>query len=334
MRPRNALALAALVTAATTTVPVVPDTAPAAQAAAPAQAPAPACGAVGAPAFPLATRIHGGPVEYPAGGGFRTWQLDLVNTTTEPCRDIHPVLVFTDRERVLSPAQIRAEFYDAAARVWRPVVFEGTDQAESVGVFASGSLSPVSPVSPMRPVRPAVPSGPASPASPLGPTSTTGIKDRLDPTPTPGLTTVPDVTSPPVPDFPGFAVPAGGTLTVPVRLAFRADATPDEVVVNAAVVQRRGDDGDWIGESGDYRLTIVPADPDADPDPDPVGPSPRPSVPARPTVPGTAPTPVFPELARTGQDSALRYAATAAALLTTGAVLVLRFRARRRRRPA
>ncbi|MFG3345567.1 hypothetical protein ACGF1Z_10960 [Streptomyces sp. NPDC048018] len=354
MRPRNALALAALVTAATTTVPVVPDTAPAAQAAAPAQAPAPSCGAADAPAFPLATRIHDGPAEYPAGGGFRTWWLDLVNTTKEPCRDIHPVLVFTDRDRVLSPAQIRAEFYDADARIWRPVVFEGTDRAESVGVFSSGPTGPASSAgsaspasspssagttSPHRPTDPTSPPSPTGPTTPLstispaGPTSTAGVKDRLDPAPTPGLGIVPEATASSVPDFPGFAVPAGRTLTVPVRLAFRADTAPDEVVVNAAVVQRRGDDGDWVGESGDYRITIVPADPAAEPDPlpDPVGPSPHPSVPVRPTAPGTAPTPFFPELARTGQDTVLRHTATAAALLTTGVVLVLRYRGRRRR---
>ncbi|MBT2443199.1 hypothetical protein J7E93_24515 [Streptomyces sp. ISL-36] len=58
--------------------------------------------------------------------------------------------------------------------------------------------------------------------------------------------------------FPGFEVPAGGTLTIPVRLAFRADAAPNEVVAGAAIVQRQGDDGDWVGESRDYRLRIGP----------------------------------------------------------------------------
>ncbi|MET7927355.1 hypothetical protein ABZT43_25820, partial [Streptomyces sp. NPDC005349] len=32
--------------------------------------------------------------------------------------------------------------------------------------------------------------------------------------------------------------------------AFTSDARPNSVVANAAVVQRRGDDGDWVGQSG------------------------------------------------------------------------------------
>ncbi|MFJ9829466.1 hypothetical protein ACIRSU_34575 [Streptomyces sp. NPDC101160] len=303
MRPRNALALAATTAAATTAVALL--VAPADQAQAAAVAVAPACGAVNAPDFPLATRIHGGPDAYPAGGAFRTWNLDLTNTTAQACRDIHPVLVLTDRDRALLPTQIRAEFYDAEARVWRPVAFESTDQAESVGVFDA---------------------------------SRTG----LDGTPA----------------FPGFEVPAGRTLTVPVRLSFSADAEPDEVVVNAAVVQKRGDDGDWVGESGDYRLTIGPADPhdetfptvpSADPTPTPTSaptptraPVPSSSAgPASPADPGTGKgtgitpgltgLPGLPELAHTGRQHALRLAPFSAALLATGAGLMLLARRRRTR---
>ncbi|MGW4161264.1 hypothetical protein [Streptomyces sp. NPDC004788] len=292
LRPRNALALAATTAAATTAVALL--VAPATQAQAAAVAVAPACGAVNAPDFPLATRIHGGPDAYPAGGAFRTWNLDLTNTTARACRDIHPVLVLTDRDRALLPTQIRAEFYDAEARVWRPVAFESTDQAESVGVFDA---------------------------------SRTG----LDGTPA----------------FPGFAVPAGRTLTVPVRLSFSADTAPDEVVVNAAVVQKRGDDGDWVGESGDYRLTIGPADPHDETfptvpraDPTPTG-APRPSSSAGPadpgtgkgtgTTPGLTGLPGLPELAHTGRQYALRLAPVSAALLATGAALVLLARRRRTR---
>ncbi|MGW5424324.1 hypothetical protein [Streptomyces sp. NPDC003943] len=296
LRPRNALALAATTAAATTAVALL--VAPAAQAQA-AVAVAPACGAVNAPDFPLATRIHGGPDAYPAGGAFRTWNLDLTNTTAQACRDIHPVLVLTDRDRALRPTQIRAEFYDAEARVWRPVAFESTDQAESVGVFDA---------------------------------SRTG----LDGTPA----------------FPGFAVPAGRTLTVPVRLSFSADTAPDEVVVNAAVVQKRGDDGDWVGESGDYLLTIGPVDPhdetfptvpDAEPTPaatptrtpaPPRAPDPSSSAgPAAPADPGTTPgLPGRPELAHTGREAALRLAPVSAALLATGAALTLLARRHRTRR--
>jgi hypothetical protein len=57
--------------------------------------------------------------------------------------------------------------------------------------------------------------------------------------------------------FPGFAVPAGKTVTVRVRLAIGADIPSNEVTVNAAIVQRQGDDGDWVGESGDYRFAVV-----------------------------------------------------------------------------
>ncbi|MEU8619280.1 hypothetical protein [Streptomyces sp. NPDC048623] len=291
-RPSStALALAALGTAAGLSVAAPAPAAPAAPAPV-----APACGAVGGKEFPLATRIHGGPVEYPAGGELRTWSLDLTNTTAAPCRDVHPILVLTDRDRVLRPGQIRAEFYDAEARIWRPVAFESTDQAENVGVFEG----------PVAPVASAAPVAPVAPTNPI----------------------------PAVPAFAGFAVPAGRTLTVPVRLAFGADAPPDEVTVNAAVVQKRGDDGDWVGESGEYRLTIGPAETEPDPDRDPRA---EPQADPRPT--GTAPAapalPADPELASTGRkDSALRLAPVAAALLTTGAAAVLfTRRARRSRRP-
>ncbi|MFD9795817.1 hypothetical protein ACFWXK_33240 [Streptomyces sp. NPDC059070] len=61
--------------------------------------------------------------------------------------------------------------------------------------------------------------------------------------------------------FPGFVIGAGRTLTVRVRLGFTADTRPNQVTVNAAVVQRRGDDGRWVGESGGYRFGIVPEAP-------------------------------------------------------------------------
>ncbi|MDW8811031.1 cell wall protein [Streptomyces scabiei] len=57
---------------------------------------------------------------------------------------------------------------------------------------------------------------------------------------------------------PGFTVPPGRTLTVRVRLALTSDATvPNDVVANAAVVERRGDDSEWVGESNDYRFRIT-----------------------------------------------------------------------------
>ncbi|MER8231961.1 hypothetical protein [Streptomyces sp. NPDC094049] len=93
--------------------------------------------------------------------------------------------------------------------------------------------------------------------------------------------------------FGGFAVPAGGTLTVPVRLAFRAGTAPEEVVVSAAVVQRRGADGDWVGESGDYRLTIGPGGPDGAAEPD--APT-APDAPATPPADASTDAPVDPSV--------------------------------------
>ncbi|MFD3530618.1 hypothetical protein [Streptomyces sp. NPDC058664] len=284
--PRLASAAPALAVVATT-----PAAAPRAPAPDP---PTPTCGTPSGPAFPLDTRLHGGPADYPAGGPPQEWKLDLTNTTAAPCSGIHPVLVLTDRERALRPEQIRFEFYDAGSARWRPVAFEVTEEAENVGAFTG---------------------------------------------------------------FGGFAVPAGQTLTVPVRLAFRAGTVPDEVVVNAAVVQRRGADGDWVGESGDYRLTVGPAGSEtpaesAEPaEPvvpaEPTGPvvpaepgEPSVSAPAAPSrPPGTVPRPpgftadprdpgAHPpgrELASTGRESeayAQRLAPLAAALVLLGAVLV------------
>ncbi|MFD3545888.1 hypothetical protein ACFWUW_09765 [Streptomyces sp. NPDC058655] len=57
--------------------------------------------------------------------------------------------------------------------------------------------------------------------------------------------------------FPGFTVAAGGSLTVKVALAFAPDTPAGEVVADAALVQRKGDDGDWIGEAGGYRFSVV-----------------------------------------------------------------------------
>ncbi|MDX3064962.1 MULTISPECIES: hypothetical protein [Streptomyces] len=64
-------------------------------------------------------------------------------------------------------------------------------------------------------------------------------------------------------DFPGFTVPAEHTVTVRIRMAFTSDTPPGPVTANAAIVQRmsgpeqRGGDGDWVGESADYRFTVV-----------------------------------------------------------------------------
>ncbi|MEV8402520.1 hypothetical protein [Streptomyces niveus] len=67
--------------------------------------------------------------------------------------------------------------------------------------------------------------------------------------------------------FPGFAVPGRQTVTVRARLAFTDAAGANKVVANAATVQRRGGDGDWVGESNDYRFSVGGGGRDgADPD--------------------------------------------------------------------
>ncbi|MBK3582103.1 hypothetical protein JHN63_51935, partial [Streptomyces sp. MBT65] len=69
--------------------------------------------------------------------------------------------------------------------------------------------------------------------------------------------------------FPGFTVDPGKTLTVKVRLALAPDTVANEITADAAVVQRHADDGDWIGQSNDYRFDVQaaapvdPADPEA-----------------------------------------------------------------------
>ncbi|MGY1582840.1 hypothetical protein [Streptomyces sp. MN13] len=159
----------------------------------------PACVAPDAKAFPLTTRIHGGPGTYVAGGGYATWYLDLTNTTDRACTGIHPVVVLVDEKRALTPAQPRLEFFDVPGDASRegqphPVRFEATDRDELVGAFDDG--------------------------------------------------------------FPGFTVAPDETLTVKVRLALTSDAVPNRVTAAAAVVQRRADDGDWVGQSNEYRFTI------------------------------------------------------------------------------
>ncbi|MBP2050260.1 hypothetical protein J2Z21_003199 [Streptomyces griseochromogenes] len=147
----------------------------------------------GGRAFPLATRIRGGPTSYEAGGGYGTWYIDLTNTTRRTCAGIHPVVVLVDGKRGLKPSQAELDFYDGSRA--HAVTFETTDEQELVGVL-----------------------------------DTKG--------------------------FDGFTVAPGRTVSVKVRLAVAMDAASDQVTANAAVVQRRGEDGDWVGQSNDYRFGI------------------------------------------------------------------------------
>ncbi|MFE9643555.1 hypothetical protein ACFYO0_05250 [Streptomyces sp. NPDC006365] len=154
--------------------------------------------------------------------------------------------------------------------------------------------------------------------------------------------------------FPGFSMGAGKTLSVRVRFAVAEDAVPNDVVANAAVVQRHddGDDGDWVGQSNDYRFRIVeegapqvpedpsqlPHDPQESPNPR-ESPNPQASPNPQKSPSGTAPEPVpekglpFPdELAGTGPASRRGLLGTAAGgLLLIGAGVGVMLMARRRR---
>ncbi|MGW0841501.1 cell wall protein [Streptomyces sp. NPDC002787] len=161
----------------------------------------PTCAGADSGDFPIRTHIRGGPATYVAGGGFHTWALELTNTTSRTCGNIHPVVVLVDTARTLRRTQPQLEFYeDAEGTTSRPVTFERTDSDELVGVLGGDGAG--------------------------------------------GGT--------------GFTVPPGRTLTVKVRLSLTSDAAaPNEVVANAAVVERRGDDSEWVGESNDYRFRIT-----------------------------------------------------------------------------
>lgn len=56
--------------------------------------------------------------------------------------------------------------------------------------------------------------------------------------------------------FKGFTVPAHKTVDVQVRTRFTADAPEGPVTANAIAVQRRADDGDWVGQSNDYQFRV------------------------------------------------------------------------------
>ncbi|MPY65076.1 hypothetical protein, partial [Streptomyces spongiae] len=184
-----------LVTAAALTGGSAPHaTAASALTSVPVDPPRPTCVTTDADSFPVRTHIDGGPDSYDAGGGYGTWSLELTNTTSRTCGNVHPVIVLVDEERALRPAQPRLEFYVGSRP--HPVPFERTDADELVGVLDHDG-------------------------------------------------------------FPGFTVRPDRTLTVRLRLAVTSAAVPNDVVANAAVVQRKGDDGEWVGESNDYRFRIV-----------------------------------------------------------------------------
>ncbi|MFE6623202.1 hypothetical protein [Streptomyces sp. NPDC057740] len=257
--------------------------------------------------FPLTTRLHGGPGSYTAGGGFGTWYLDLTNTTGRTCTGIHPVVVLVDGKRALKPSQPRLEFY-------------GTPMGD-----------PEAPGRSDRPVE-------------AGDTARAPAGDR--PLPVRFETTDEDELVGAFDGFGGFTVGPRKTVTVKIRLAVTSDAVPNEVTANAAVVQRHDGDGEWVGQSNDYRFTIDtdPTDPTRDADAagpsDPAAPADRDSStdPAASAAPNASASPrtgaagnelsLADELARTGlfPPPGATLAATAAFVLAGGALLLARRR--------
>ncbi|KOX01015.1 hypothetical protein ADK65_11745 [Streptomyces sp. NRRL B-1140] len=131
--------------------------------------------------------------------------------------------------------------------------------------------------------------------------------------------------------FAGFTVGPGDTVTVKVRLTLTSDAVPNEVTANAAVVQRHDDDGDWVGQSDDYRFRIDAGEPGTGTDTDTdtgtdTDREPRPDSEAS-VPPREDRFPFAEELARTGTGTRVA-AASAVLLLAGGAALLV---ARRRR---
>ncbi|MEV7993155.1 hypothetical protein AB0O67_14865 [Streptomyces sp. NPDC086077] len=124
--------------------------------------------------------------------------------------------------------------------------------------------------------------------------------------------------------FAGFTVQPGQTLTVRVRLALTSDAVPNDITANAAVVQRRADDGDWIGQSNDYRFRVRAAsEPEGTAEPG----GDDPSATASPAPDGRLS--FADELARTGLTTPRgALAATSFLLVVAGTALVM---VRRRR---
>ncbi|MGW7358929.1 hypothetical protein ACWGI0_20440 [Streptomyces sp. NPDC054802] len=145
--------------------------------------------------------------------------------------------------------------------------------------------------------------------------------------------------------FQGFVVPADGTVTVRTRLSVAPGTAANRVTVNAAIVQRKGDDGDWVGESGDYRFAVLEGEGkeeregeddgvrSASPTParsagQPATASPT-TLPAEPpTAPASAPAEkpspsTHEQLATTGSGSLARIGVGATAILLSAGLLVL-----------
>ncbi|MFJ4773046.1 hypothetical protein ACIP88_28770 [Streptomyces uncialis] len=124
-------------------------------------------------------------------------------------------------------------------------------------------------------------------------------------------------------DGDGFTVPAHRTVPVRVRLAVTRDAAPGEITATAALVQRRGDDGEWVGESDPYTFEVRtgPAAPATTTTGPPRASHPATARSAAPVTPGPLPR----ELAVTGSQAAALVAA-ALTLVLGGIALYLAVR--------
>lgn len=121
--------------------------------------------------------------------------------------------------------------------------------------------------------------------------------------------------------FEGFTVEPHRTLTVKVRMRFAARTVEDRMRATVAVVQRRNDDGDWVGESNDYDFGISRTADDG-------------GRHARPPAPGVArehpPAATADALAHTGTRAPIWLAALGSACVAGGAAMLRGTRRRAR----
>ncbi|MEU1348137.1 hypothetical protein ACFYPA_26250 [Streptomyces sp. NPDC005775] len=276
----------------------------------------PSCGGRDATDFPIDTRIHGGPDTYASGGGYGTWFLDLTNTTAEPCRAIHPVLVLTDEDRTLTSDQIQLEFSERAhPGVEHRVSWETTDRDEHIGVFGGegDDAFPGFTVPPGRTVTVQVRLAFTSDTSPGRITANAAIvqRQRADSDSAgKGIDGLDGEWVGESEDYPFTVVEDDGSTT-------GTDEDPADEPEESGDVAKEKESGDLTGR--------VPMRPDASPTTGTTG-TPR------PLVPGYDPAAV-PELARTGISVPLPLPAlTVSGLLIGGGAIVIRARRTRRGR--
>ncbi|MFJ2603532.1 hypothetical protein ACIO13_00870 [Streptomyces sp. NPDC087425] len=151
--------------------------------------------------------------------------------------------------------------------------------------------------------------------------------------------------------FPGFTVGPKKTVSVAVRLALTSDAEPNDITAKAALVQRQGGNGEWVGQSNDYAFRVEDSagadtgggtggDTGGDTAvPPPASATPSRSAPASASSPAPATSPAVPpgreqrlpfadELAATGVAGLGGILVAAVLLVLTGGALLL---ARRRK---